>query len=176
MALANGQLGGIVVGTSGECVEAKGAEQEREYQCIAREFVEMLLGAGQGHPRFTLDGRGHDLDVLALAPAGSGSERAGLRRLGTRFGGFHVHLMQAGSRDVRQREGWIFSNGAVESLGSPVPGRKHAVDTVAIKRCRAFRYGRKRQIVSVPVHLAFLSNERRTVLHHETIALWRFGR
>jgi hypothetical protein len=67
--------------------------------------------------------------------------------------------MDASPRDVSEREGGIFNDGAVEGLAGPVPGRKNTVDTVAVKRGRTVRYGRKRQIVSVPVHLAFPPNE-----------------
>ncbi len=176
VALANREFCGIVVRASRERVEAEGAEQQREYQRIARKLVEMLLRAGQGHGRFPLDGCGHDLDVLAFAPARSGGELPGERGLGARLRGLHVHLVDARPRDIGECEVRIFGDGAVESFGGPKPGRKHAVDAVAVKHCRVFRYGRQRQIVSVLVHLAFPAKRGRTVLHHETSSLGRFGR
>jgi hypothetical protein len=102
----------------------------------------------------SLDGRGHDLDVLAFARACRGGQLPGVHSPGARFGDLHVHLMDASARDVSERERRIFIDGAVESLASPVPGRKNTIDTVAVKRRGAVRYRRKRQIVSVPVHLA----------------------
>src|SRR5712664_3479698 len=116
---------------------AERTEQEREHKGIARKLFEMPLGSGQGHFRLPLDCRGHDLDVLAFALARRGGQPSGVRRLGACFGDFHIHLMDAGSRNVSEREGRIFDNGAVESLPGPVPGRKNTIDTVAVKCRRA---------------------------------------
>src|SRR4051812_22817756 len=60
--------------------------------------------------------------------------------------------MQAGAGDMRQCETGVFLDGAVEGLLGPVPGRQHAVDTVAIMGGGAVRGGGQRQIISVPVH------------------------
>jgi hypothetical protein len=40
--------------------------------------------------------------------------------------------MDAGSRDVSECEGRIFSDCGIESVAGAVPGRKNAVGTVAI--------------------------------------------
>src|SRR5882757_1818804 len=114
VAFANGQSCGIVIGASGECIQAESTEQEREYKCIARIPIEVPLGAGQGYARFSLDGCGHDLDVLAFALAYRGRQLSGVRGLGARLGEFHIHLMDASSRDVSDREGSILRDGAVE--------------------------------------------------------------
>jgi hypothetical protein len=66
--------------------------------------------------------------------------------------------MDASSRDVSERERRIFSDGAVEGLAGPVPGRKNTIDTIAVKCRGAVRYRRQRLIVSVTVHLAFPPN------------------
>jgi hypothetical protein len=54
-------------------------------------------------------------------------------------------LVDAGTRDVCEREVRIFGDGGVKSFCCPVPGRKQAVDAIAIKRGGAVRGGRKRQ-------------------------------
>ena len=92
----------------------------------------MLLGAVQCGLGLPLDGRGRDLDVLAFAPGHCSSQLARLRCLGACLGKFHVELMDASSRDVCEREGWIFNDGAIKSLAGSVPGRKNTVGTVAI--------------------------------------------
>jgi hypothetical protein len=75
-----------------------------------------------------------------------------------RLGDFHIHLMDASSRDVSERERRIFGDGAVEGLTGAVPGRKNTIDTIAVKCRGAVRYRRQRQLVSVPVHPAFPPN------------------
>jgi hypothetical protein len=48
VAFADCELGGIVVGTARERVEAERAEQDRQHLRVARIFFEMRLGAGHG--------------------------------------------------------------------------------------------------------------------------------
>ncbi|HVD85721.1 MAG TPA: hypothetical protein VNC42_16045 [Bradyrhizobium sp.] len=96
--------------------------------------------------------------MLAFALACRGGQLSGVRGLGARLGDFHIHLMDASSRDVSEREGRIFGDGAVESLAGPVPGRKNTIDTIAVKCRGAVRYRRQPLIVSVMVHLAFPPN------------------
>ena len=149
---ADRELGGVMVGAARECVEAEGAEQQRQHQRIARIFVQMRLGAAGGEFRFAVDHRGHDLDMADFPRRRACDQFAGARGHGAGFLAFHVELMQAGARDMRQREAGIFRDRAVEGGLGAVPGRQHAVDAVAVMRRGLVGSGRQQQIISVPVH------------------------
>jgi hypothetical protein len=128
----------------------------------------MLLGAGQGRSRLSFDDGGHDLDVLALAPGCRSRQLPGLRSHRARFGGFHVELMDPRSCYVGEREGRIFNDCPVEGITRPVPRRENTVDAVAVKRRGTVRYGCKRKIVPISVHLPLLPDKGRIALQHET--------
>ena len=151
MALADRDARRIVVGAPGKGVEAERAEQQRQHQRVPRIFFQVLLGASQCDLRPSLDRGGGDLDMRALARAGALRKLPRLRGQGARLRPFHVHLVDAGARDVREREVRIFGDGGVKSFRCTVPGRKQAVDAIAIKRGGAVRGGRERQIVAVQI-------------------------
>ena len=163
VARADRELGGVVVGATGESIEAECAEQQRQHQRVAGIFVDMSLGGVDGDFRFAVDHRGHDLDVADLAGRGSCHQQPRVRGHGAGLPAVHVELVQAGAGDMRQREAGICRNRAVESVLGAVPGRQHAVHAVAVIRHGAIRSGRQQQIISVPVHF-FL------VRHHEGYA------
>ena len=160
VAFADRKLGGIVVGTARERVEAERAEQDRQYLRVARIFFEMRLGAGHGDFRLALDHGGHDLDMAFFALARGGRQFAGLSRHGARLAAFHVELMQPGAADMRQRKARILRDRLVEGVLGAVPGRQQAVDAVAVMRRGAIRGGGQQKIVSVPVHVVVLGARR----------------
>ena len=93
-----------MVGAAGKRVEAERAEQHRQHQRVAGIFVEMRFGGGHGEFGLALDHGGHDLDMLAFARTGVGGQLPGMRGHGAGLGSLHIELMQAGARDMRQRE------------------------------------------------------------------------
>ena len=148
MALADRDARRIVIGAPGKGIEAERAEQQRQHQRVPRVFFQVLLCASQCDLRPSLDRGGGDLDMRALARAGALRKLPRLRGQGARLRPFHVHLVDTGTRDVREREVRIFGDGGVKVFRCTVPGRKQAVDAIAIKRGGAVRGGRKRQIGS----------------------------
>jgi len=155
VAFADRELGGIVVGTARERVEAERAEQDRQHLRVARIFFEMRLGAVHGDFRLALDRGGHDLDMAFFARGRAAGQFTGLRRHGARLAALHVELMKPRAADTRQREAWIFRDRLVERVFGAVPGRQHAVDALAVMRRGAVRGGGQRKIVSVPVHCSY---------------------
>ena len=151
-AFAHRELGVVMVRTPGKRVEAESAEQHRQHQRIAGIFLKMRLGAAHRDLRLALDRGGHDLDVLALARVSAGGQLPCVRGHVACFGSLHVELMQAGARDMRQRETCIRLDRAIESLLGPMPGRQHAIHAVPVMRRGAVGGGGQRQIISVPVH------------------------
>ncbi len=111
-----------MIGASGEGIETERAEQQREHEGVARILVEMLLRAGQRRFRLAFDRCGHDLDMPPFARTCRGRQLPGPRCAGAGLRDLHVHLVDAGACNLRERKIGIVGDGAIEGVAGAVPG------------------------------------------------------
>jgi len=119
--LANRNARRIVIGSTGESIEAVGAEQRSQHQYVAREFFQVVFGTGNRFCRPTFDRRSKDLHMLTLAFARSGRKLSGPRRHRPRLGIFRVQLMQPRPGDVCESKIRVGGDRAIKRFAASNP-------------------------------------------------------